>query len=251
MIDEETKEIFNKMERESELMALLSSAIPELLIVNQWKIYVFFLKKCQTSLNEILDNIKRHGLTKEYLIASVKESRFYLFNFYAYVYSIRQTMYNGKDFSKGGEEYDRVITDWKKSPIVRIAIGIRNKYQHGSLMEHCLHYEDRTSHHPNGLGSSAWYNFELSTWKKIIDEVEGSEAKHYLRSILKPSVTSPITRINDEFITSCDNVSKRIEEIFDRTFIEELKAKKAITDELDILEKWFEKHGLYLFENAI
>lgn len=241
----ETKEIFSKMDRQEELRSRLVLAIPELLTVDQWKTYVRYLKKNQKMLLDTLNSIALQNVSQQSVITTEREARYHLFNFYSCAYCVRQTMYEGKHFSKGSAEFDKLVNDWKGEFIPRIAIAIRNKYQHGSLMEHVLHYEFRTKHHELGEGFAVGYNFEPSTWNKIVDEVQGAEAREHLKTLIATHTVDPISIINSEFIQSCDAVCDKIEELFERVFAEELAKKQALKNEFDEIEKWFEDRGMY------
>ncbi len=244
-MDQETKEIFEKMNKQEELRMKLALAIPEILIVDQWKTYSFYLKKSSELLKQSLDNITAQNLGEAVLITTERDARFHLFNFFSYTYCIRQTMFEGKAFSKGSKEFDALVTDWKNEHIVRIIIAVRNKYQHGSLMEHVLHYEGRTEHHADGPGFTVGYNFEPTTWEKIVKEVQGAEAKVYLKKILEEDKANPVSRIIDEFLQSCDTLTASLDELFEKSFVQELLHKKTMKDEYDTIEKWFEDRGMY------
>ena len=123
-MDQETKEIFEKMDRQEELRMRLSNAIPDLFIVDHWKTYVNYLKRAHKSLTEALAQITRQNTGRDVLIVTEREARYHLFNFYSCVYCIRQTMFEGKHFQKGGVQFDFVVTGWKKEFVPRIAIAV-------------------------------------------------------------------------------------------------------------------------------
>lgn len=238
------KEVFKKMDRQEELMSRLSLAIPEILVIDQWKTYILFLKKCQALLDISLENVKKQNITQEVLISSEKEARFHLFNFFSCAYCIRQAMFEGKNFTKGQKELETAVTQWKKEPIPRIVIAIRNKYQHGSLMEHVLRYTVRTKHDPRGESFSVGYNFEASTWEKVFKELQEVNAKNYLQNILDRNLDSPIAAINSEFIDACISISQKTEEIFNSVFKDDLKVMEDLKKEYDEIEAWFGKRGV-------
>lgn len=243
-MNQESQEIFEKMERQDEVRSLIAFAIPDILIVEQWKTYVMFLNKCQALLNETLNKIAYQNINAEILVATEKEARFHLFNFYSCAYCIRQTMFEGKHFTKGAKEFEILVTDWKKEAIPRIAIAIRNKYQHGSLMEHILHYEMRTKHDPRGEGFFVGYNFEKGTWDKIGSELDGS-GKHHLAEILQEFPNDPIGKINQDFIASCESISAEIQSLFNSAYAEDFAKQAELKREYDDLENWFKDRGMF------
>lgn len=187
-------------------------AIPEIFIVDQWKTYSFYLKKCAELLKQSLTSITAaQNLAESILITTERNARFHLFNFFSYTYCIRQTMFEGKTFSKDGKAFDALVNDWKNESIVRIIIGVRTKYQYGSLME-------------------------IKSELNIIQ----------MDLILSLDIIlNPLSRIIEEFIQSCDKMTTNLDGLFEKAFAQELSQKKAMKDEYDKIESWFEDRGMY------
>ncbi len=241
-------EVWEKMNQQDHLRMRLQNAIPDMLIIDQWKAYILFLKKSLVLLDETLNKIAFQNFSRvereKALITTEKEARYHLFNFYSCAYCIRQTMYEGKHFSKGADKFDLLVTEWKKEAIPKIAIAIRNKYQHGSLMEHILTYNFTTKHAPQGEGMSVYYNFESETWDKIKEELNQAD-KAYLDSIFKSYSMNPVAQINKEFVVSCEGIADKIQNLFNSVYDDDFFQHAEIKKEFDAIEQWFSERGMY------
>jgi hypothetical protein len=219
----------------------LSNGFKEYDVLLGWQ----FLKYAQDKTYEELRNalqIDFDDLSPAKMLPRLSEAKRHLLNFISGNYVVMQNMFLELKELRESNSFDDVVVTWKRKPSTRLIQRLRNRLQHGKLLDETLRYEWRTEHHPNGAGRDVFLSLNDDTWNAILAEATVEEREYFKAINTEPAWS--LKRLVEEYWADCKMLFDPIEETFKRVYKNEFDHRQGVMDKVEQVEQALEAIGV-------
>lgn len=204
-----------------------------------------FLKYAQEKTHEELRNslqIDFDDPSPKKLMPALSEAKRHLLNFISGNYVVMQNMFEELKGLQESKSFDDIVVAWKRKPSTRLIQRLRNRLQHGKLLDETLRYEWRTEHHPKGVGRDVFLSLKDDTWNAILKDATVEEREYFASINLEPAWS--LKRLVEQYWADCKLLFDPIEETFKRVYKNEFDHRQGVMDKVEQVEQNLEAIGV-------
>lgn len=232
--------IFEKIDRQTEIQTQINQTFKEYDYIIQLREFLVQLKIALNQLNQTIADVKLNDKSdKESTMQAYSEMKFHYFGIFSTQLAFENYIYCESKKLKATDDFHSVIDTWKRRPEVRLVKAIRNRIQHGAMLDGSLRIEMKTRHESQSV--LVFYVLDESIWKRVLKCVD-RDTKEFFTNSVKPN------KDRLHFLVSrYDESLRSLVELIERQFIQiysvDLADRQALLGELDKIKEWFATKG--------
>ncbi len=235
------KEAFDKLDRYEEIRSALLADFAEYDYLIQVEEFVYHLEIA-------LDGLKKamHGalecLGESEGLKFYRQTKFFYHTIFSTQLSFECFLYESSKTLVDPAGFHQVIDLWKKSEGVSLVKTLRNRIQHGAMLEGCLKVDVRTEHHELGRHESAIYHLDESIWDKTSNELNAQNRSYY-EATVKPQ-EDRLLYLANEYNLLTKNLRENLGKQFQKSYPKQMSQMEALVEESKSIDEWFRNSNL-------
>ncbi len=244
-ISDKYRKIFDKIDRQIEIQNQINETFREYDYIIQLREFLSHLKLALNGLGQAIRDLGAKGFDQETMLRAYSEVKFYYFSVFSTQLAFENYLYSLSKKLKSMEDFHAIIDEWKHRPEVKLVKEIRNRIQHGALMDGNLQIEETMKTPSKSRSLVVCYMLDEDIWRKVVACVDRN-AKDFFHKFVKPERDS-LYFLATKYDESLSSLFDLIHSKFIQIYPSEMAERQTLLNELDGIEKWFKAKGLSRF----